>query len=456
MPSVDPEGHGDYVKFDSLLSEQQDIRRSFPATSAHNWTLSHRFLAVATAVSACVLNAGVAFGFSALLPSLVYHGAFGDLCGSAHRHGYACPDQSTALTGMFTLTTSALNLAAMPSGCIIDFFGPKATATMALLIQSIGFALFACGGDGLTGHALYFGGFLILGVSGPVVMNCVFSFANMFPGREGFITASMVGAFDAASSVFVVLAALLDRGMGFQRVFLGYATVPIAMAFVAVLLWPRGAVEKNFKVDVPRRRSEAATGLHHAPVSQQIRTPEFLLAAYACSVNMLTLNFFIATALLQMQQVQPSEAEALTKAFSILLPLGGVMYIPVIGALVTKIGVTQTFVVLFMAFLGFLILLAAHAVTLSNFAAILSFVLFSFCRPLFYTLGATYIGQKFGFQTFGRLYGLLTTVCGMANLLGQPLTVFGQERGFMSANAVLACLQVTTISLPVLLWKRRR
>jgi len=455
MPTVRLEGNEEYVKLDSLLSDLPDLQSSYPATSAHNWTLTRRFVVVATAISACVLNAGVAFGFSALLPALVHHGAFGDLCGSAHRHGYACPDQTTALTGMFTLTTSALNLAAMPSGYIIDLLGPKTTATIALFVQSLGVALFAFGGDGVAGHALYFVGFLILGVAGPIVMNSVFSFANLFPGREGFITASMVGAFDAASSVFVVLAALMDRGLAFKDVTLSYSAVPMLMAFVALLLWPKGAVEKNFKPDIPRRKSEAV-GFHHIPVSQQIRTPEFLLAVYTCSVNMLTLNFFIATSLLQMQQVQPSESEALTKAFSILLPLGGIMYVPIIGALVTKIGVTRTFVVLFMAFTGFLILLTAHAVMLSNFAAILAFVVFSFCRPLFYTLGATYIGQKFGFQTFGRLYGFLTTLCGVANLLGQPLTVFGQERGFLSANAVLCFLQVTTIGLPLLLWKRHR
>jgi len=444
---------GDYH---AMLEYSRSSSMSMLPISGEKYSKTRRLLIVGSAVLACLLNSGIAFGFSALLPALVRNGAFHDLCDlSQRRLGARCAKQTAALTGMFTLTTSSLNLAAMPTGYIIDHLGPRATATIALIVESIGVFAFAHGGDGPLGHAAYFGGFWILGVAGPAVLNSAFSFANLFPGKEGFITASMVGSFDAASSVFVVLAGIMRRGVSFYAVFASYSMVPIVAAVAAFLLWPEGAVEKSLKGSIRRRMSEQAT-MVDVPSSSQMRSPEYCFAVYVCSVHMLCINHFIATSFLQMQEVNPRDAEDITTVFSVLLPLGGVVYIPLIGAILSSIGVTKSFTLLTIAMLSFYVLLAVHAVSNMRAFGFLAFVVFAFCRPMFYTLGATFVGQQFGFATFGRLYGSLTTICGVANLIGQPLAELGQAQGFSVANAVLVLLQLTTLAFPVMLIRRRQ
>ncbi|EOD27373.1 hypothetical protein EMIHUDRAFT_235992 [Emiliania huxleyi CCMP1516] len=418
-----------------------------PPSGTSDWGTGRRLIVVVSAVLCCLFNAGLAFGFSALLPVLIDSGAFHDVCSSSSAGGATCPEQLAALTGMFTLATSLLNVFALPSGALLDCLGPKRTAGCLLLCSAAGCMLFAQGGDGSQGHIAFYGGFLLFAISGPSMFNCTLSFSNFFPKRKGLICACLVGCFDASSSIFVGLASFISGGATIRTVFQSYAACPAIFALLALSLWPAAPVSAPFEA-VASTDAPIGSDLSRRGVRAQMLTLEFVLLTLTVCVTMICINFFIATSLSQMTEANPDAAIQLTKAFSIILPCGAIVYTPVIGSLVDRIGPTKGFVVLWFAYLAFQLLLAIHAATGYTDAAYAAFVIFAYCRPLFYTLGASFTGEVFGFGNFGTLYGTVNTIAGLTNTLMQPLSGIATTQGFGVANSIVSAAFVVTAALP--------
>jgi len=392
-----------------------------------------------------------------MFPELIKHGAFSDDCsGAGVLTQGGCTAQVQALTGMFTLATSALNLLSMAAGAALDRMGPRLTASCAALLVAAGFVLFGAGGLGSL-QVLYVAGFLLMGVAGPVIFVSSLSFPNLFPGREGLCTAALVGCFDASSAVFVGLAWLMRSGLSFEETFTGFALVPTCVALVAFSLWPREAVQKSGHMDGSQLSSGGGPPLANLPLRKQAQTAEYLLLVQNVCVGMVCLNFFIATVDLQMSRVNAKTAPALSQAFAAMLPLGGIVYVPVVGYVVDKLGSTVGLIVLWASLLSFFVLNGTYALTGAEPAAYAAFAIFSFCRPLFYTLNAAFTGETFGFATFGLLYGLLNSLAGVANCSVAPLAALAESHGFFTTNAVLLAVQFTMVALPLLVkWKDRK
>eukprot|EP00404_Azadinium_spinosum_P046421 CAMPEP_0180808726 /NCGR_PEP_ID=MMETSP1038_2-20121128/63946_1 /TAXON_ID=632150 /ORGANISM="Azadinium spinosum, Strain 3D9" /LENGTH=142 /DNA_ID=CAMNT_0022849851 /DNA_START=50 /DNA_END=474 /DNA_ORIENTATION=+ len=142
---------------------------------------------------------------------------------------------------------------------------------------------------------------------------------------------------------------------------------------------------------------------------------------------MVCLNFFIATANQQLQEANAEMAPHLAKVFAAMLPLGGIVYIPLIGSITDHLGPTKGFVVLWACFLAAAAFFGVYLTTGVPVAAYAAFALFVLCRPLFYTLAAAFTAEVFGIATFGKVYGLLFTCAGIANFAIQPLTLLADR-----------------------------
>merc|ERR1712203_604707 len=77
------------------------------------------------------------------------------------------------------------------------------------------------------------------------------------------------------------------------------------------------------------------------------------------------------------------------------------------------------------------------------------FALIAFCRPLFYTLAAAFTAEVFGMESFGKVYGLLFTLAGVANYLIQPLQMVAVVQGYDVANAILLSALFLSAALPI-------
>lgn len=413
-------------------------------SSSETLSLPRRLIVVTSAIVACLVNAGLVFGYSAIYPALIHHGVFRDEClGVAP--GHLCTPQELKLAGMFTLATSSLNLISLPAGAALDRLGPKRMGVSMIVLVVIGCWFFANGGSGLW-ELGYFCGFLFMAVSGPPVFMSVVSFANLFPRHAGLVTAALVGCFDASSAVFVVLAAIIEGGVPFGVSFISFSFVPMLCAFSAAAFWPWQPVAGADADKGPLQEQ----GLHGLSAREQIATREFWLLTYSLSMYMLCINYFIATVDQQMLHYDPINAPDLQKAFAILLPLGGIVYIPFVGAITDRMRLPRAWLTLWLAMILFAGLRTWHEVSKSAVLGIASFVVFAFCRPLLYTLGAASTGQLFGFANFGTVYGLAFTVAGAVNCLVQPMRVIAEDYGFSVAHVLLVFAQVSTIIMPII------
>ncbi|KAK9367417.1 major facilitator superfamily domain-containing protein [Lipomyces kononenkoae] len=153
--------------------------------------------------------------------------------------------------------------------------------------------------------------------------------------------------------------------------------------------------------------------LHGRTALQQIRTPWYILLCLFTMIQMLRLNYFVATIRAQYDFIfnNPDIARHINEVFDIALPIGGVITVPIAGYLLDSCSMAVT--------LGVLLLMGTAMGILGNFASIIAAYgnvgIFVIYRSLFYTTASDYSAKVFGFETFGKVYGLISTISGVFN-----------------------------------------
>jgi multisubunit Na+/H+ antiporter MnhC subunit len=159
--------------------------------------------------------------------------------------------------------------------------------------------------------------------------------------------------------------------------------------------------------------------MHGYSALEQIKSPWFVLITLFTVVQMTRINYFVATIRAQERYLLGSEkrAKIVNDFFDVALPLGGVLSIPFIGTLLDKTSTPFA--------LGSLVVTATIIGVLGclpyMWAAIANVCLFVVYRPFYYTTVSDYSAKVFGFQTFGKVYGLIICLAGLFNFLQSPL-----------------------------------
>lgn len=123
--------------------------------------------------------------------------------------------------------------------------------------------------------------------------------------------------------------------------------------------------------------------LHGLPAHTQMATPWFILITLMTVLQMIRMNYFIATIRSQYEFMLGSAAEAdkIGAFFDIALPVGGVLFTPVIGFLLDRLSVP--------AMLGLIVLFTTVIGVLNSIPAIwagyMTVILFVLLRPLYYS-----------------------------------------------------------------------
>ncbi|KAI5964241.1 uncharacterized protein KGF55_002183 [Candida pseudojiufengensis] len=155
-------------------------------------------------------------------------------------------------------------------------------------------------------------------------------------------------------------------------------------------------------------------GILHGYSSQyQIKTYWFLLICLFSTIQMLRINYFVATIGSQYQYIFNSYklTKSLNSIFDIALPLGGVLSIPFIGLLLDNF--SSIFVLNILV--GISLLIGILGLISNYYLAILGVCLFVGYRPFFYTVISDLCAKIFGFETFGTVYGLIMCISGIIN-----------------------------------------
>ncbi|OJJ51728.1 hypothetical protein ASPZODRAFT_127852 [Penicilliopsis zonata CBS 506.65] len=179
--------------------------------------------------------------------------------------------------------------------------------------------------------------------------------------------------------------------------------------------------------------------MHGFSALQQIQSPWFILITLFTVLQMLRINYFVASIRQQYAYLldSPALARQINDAFDLLLPLGGLVSVPFIGTVLDSLP-TRTVLALLVGVASLIGLLGCIPACLP--AAYANLVLFVLYRPFYYTAVSDYAAKVFGFQTFGKVYGLIICLAGMGNFAQtalDTLTFKSFHRNPIPVNAAL-------------------
>ncbi|KAK5107136.1 hypothetical protein LTR62_001694 [Meristemomyces frigidus] len=392
-----------------------------------------------------------------------------------------CYEQDLRLNFFFAIASTTCNVSALPVGTILDRYGPRVCAVMGSVALAFGSLLmgYAFAIPEFDGYLI---GNVFLALGGTFIFVPSFSISNAFPKFSGTIVATVTGAFDASAAVFLFYRLAYESSNGAftpEKFFFGYLVVPVTI-FIAqfTLFSPDGyqsvpqleaKIEKVVDVTADVHDSDdeldddeirtlraqrrehreskleqlenlvgdsefrearehkeeerhAVSGvwgaLHGWPAHRQMLTPWFILISLITVLQMLRMNFFIASIRTQYEYMLGSEraGRQINSFFDYCLPIGGVVATPVIGILLDGLSTANllTVLVVFITAVGVLGSLPLY------WAAYTNVVLFCLLRPLYYSAMSDYATKVFGFATFGKIYGTIICLSGLTNLF-QPV-----------------------------------
>jgi hypothetical protein len=147
-------------------------------------------------------------------------------------------------------------------------------------------------------------------------------------------------------------------------------------------------------------------------VRKQLRSPFFLLMCAFTTVQMIRINYFVATVRSQEEYLVGREvALILNNIFDIVLPLGGVIAIPFIGLILDNLKTVTVLIILLLVS----VVIGLFGLFGSFFFNLIGILLLVVYRPFYYTAVSDYSAKVFGFSTFGQVYGLLMCISGIFN-----------------------------------------
>lgn len=198
--------------------------------------------------------------------------------------------------------------------------------------------------------------------------------------------------------------------------------------------------------DQNNKSSDIRGILHGYSALTQIRTPWFILISLFTMLQMLRINYFVATIRAQYTYLLSSATLAahLNHFFDVLLPLGGIASVPFIGTILTSPRIS-TITILATLVLTATLIGILGCIPNNLPAAYANIILFVLYRPFYYTAVSDYAAKVFGFQTFGKVYGLMVCLAGVGNFVQPALDVlaFRVFRGNpVPGNLVLVVLGV--------------
>ncbi|KAF8338998.1 major facilitator superfamily domain-containing protein [Cantharellus anzutake] len=383
---------------------------------------------------------------SALKPILLKKGVYRELCKADDGHdndpSYTCIERDLKLNFMFTLAAVVSNVFALPNGVVLDWVGPQLTALLGAAIFGLGNFLF--GLEVVTPCD----GYVLLSIGGPMIFLSTFHLSNAFPRHSGLILSFIVGAFDCSSFPYLIYRTIDNiQGISIRTFFWGYILIPTLVIMEQITLGPRDSYKEDdfretectVRGDFVSAADEISPLLPEGTSYAGPRSPEHddekvhepftgVMAGKSVRKQLLSsyywtrINYFIQTVFQQMLFYLKDHtlAQSVATSFTVLLPLGGVVGIPIIGWMLDNRGVGFASLVIF--FSG--ILYGVLGIMPSPTMQLISIAIFVVLRPLMYTFLGDYTSKAFGSETFGTVYGLLNCIAGLFGLILRPIDVF--------------------------------
>ena len=146
-----------------------------------------------------------------------------------------CAEQELSFGAIYTIGAWSNQAARLVLGVMLDSLGPCVTGVLSALLFAFGTLAFALTPDSAVGLAV---GFFFIGGGGAGIQLSVQSCAILFPRHRSTIIASLSGAFQLASGIFLVFNVLHLQGMSYQSMILAQCVLAAVTALVLSLMLP--------------------------------------------------------------------------------------------------------------------------------------------------------------------------------------------------------------------------
>ncbi|CAI7667607.1 unnamed protein product [Penicillium viridicatum] len=394
------------------------------------------------------------------------------------RHGIACVEQDLRLNLFFVVASVAANISCLLAGWALDRYGRRACWIAGCFFLMIGCLFMSSlltlpGVDGYIAGNIFLalGGTFVFVPSFQLAQACPKHSGIIVAMITGSFDAST-----AVFLLYSLVYDATDGNISIKKFFLSYILVPVLILVAEFIYMPPHAyptiTELEWKInkakdnrwdihesdenitvtdDLSRLRSARAdnrmatlneieniTGdaehregqrrkhqerqrnsgvwgvLHGAPARKQMLSFWFILILFLTTLQMLRMNYFIATIRAQYSYMLGSEsrAESINRIFDIALPVGVIASTPVIGLLLNSLSVSMVFCLLTILTIALGVFNCLPYVW-SAYTTVIIFVVF---RPLHYSSISDYATKIFGFASFGRIYGTVVCVSGIFSL----------------------------------------
>ncbi|QRW16268.1 hypothetical protein RhiXN_04269 [Rhizoctonia solani] len=370
-----------------------------------------------------LFTTGTIFGFAALKPALIRKGVYSWLCSHDESNpASSCNEQELRLNNMFVVSVALTNMVSLPAGSVLDWIGPTKTSIMGATLYGIGCLVF---GNGYIRWPFvldgYYAGFFLLAIGSPLIFLSSFHISNAFPARSGLILSFIMAAFNASSTAFVLFDWVDKKSgnMSIQAWFWCYALIPALFIVLQSLTGPPNAYQKQMVSQENQLSDNPASAVTYGtistgePSSEQPRHPDpkdtfvgimsgrpFIVQLFSRHFGLLLLFFSVYADRVnwEIQTISeqflfylanPNDALRMSSLFSILLPLGGIIGVPIFGWLLdqrTTFDASAAILVIGVSYggLGMTSLVATQIVSISLFVVL---------RPLLYIFVGDYCGK---------------------------------------------------------------
>lgn len=411
-----------------------------------------------------------------------------------------CTEQDLKLNMMFTVGAMLTNVSALVIGRTLDNYGPKVCGLVGAFFLYVACAIFIFSSwiesSFLSFVDPYLVGYALMALGGPFAYMSSFQLSNSFPAKSGSILAIVTGAFDASSALFLIYRIIYNKsGYTFtlDKFFKIYLLVPVFITIVELTIMPSesyktspdtalcaddaaevGAVSETdaLLAGEVRRPSQPSARrdsigdalkqpyaiegeeflvehsggvfgiLHGYSARYQLNTPWFYLMCLFATIQMLRLNYFVATVGTQYTFLLDSLAKGtlLNRFFDVALPLGGIISIPFVGIFLDYCST----VVVLTGLLGVSLLIGVLGLIPSFVLGFVNVAVFVAYRPFFYTAVSDFCAKVFGFDTFGTVYGTIICISGAVNYFQSYLDKLTHTTFNMNPTPINLALVVIT------------
>ncbi|PYH47176.1 putative MFS transporter [Aspergillus saccharolyticus JOP 1030-1] len=426
-----------------------------------------------------------------------------------------CLEQDLKLNFFFTISSITANVSALPVGTILDRYGSRVCGFAGCVLLAIGCALMAYsfsepGFDGyIAGNFFLALGGTFIFVPSFQIANAFPKYA----GTIVALVTGAFDASAAVYLFYRLTYEATDRSFTPQAFFTGYLLVPVFIFIALITIMPARDYQSAHQLEIRIEKAEDATrdvhdsdddiesdsellrirreraerrlkkihkidevlgdrderlqrehheeerqaasavwgALHGQPAHKQMLTPWFILITLMTVLQMLRMNYFIATIYAQYEYMlqSPALAAQINSFFDVALPVGGVISTPFIGMLLDNLSVPTI--------LGVIVVLTTVIGVLNSIPILwtgyVTVTLFVLLRPLYYSAMSDYATKVFGFATFGRVYGSIICFSGLVNFSQYgldalthgsfdgnpiPINIFFAGAGFVVGTALVA------------------